>query len=130
MFRPRMTVAARAHEIAVYTYEGMTGLELGVAVEVFGLRRADLQVDPPYALSLFAMEPAEIPAVGGLGLRVPHGLEAVASADTVIVPGAGAGFVSDPPRQLVEALRHAHERGARIVSFCTGTFILAATGLL
>jgi AraC family transcriptional activator FtrA len=120
----------RNHKIAVYAYEGMTGFELGVAVEVFGLRRPDLRIDPPYALSLFAVEPSGIAAVGGLELRVPHGLEAVASADTVIVPGAGAGFVSDPPPELVEALCEAHERGARLVSFCTGTFILAASGLL
>ena len=62
-----------------------------------------------------------------------HGLEALASADTVIVPGIDgrrrAATARSPPRSLA-ALRAASGRGTRMVSICTGAFVLAAAGLL
>jgi AraC family transcriptional activator FtrA len=57
------------------------------------------------------------------------GLDRLADADTVIVPGL-ADVAVDPPADLVEAVRAAHESGARVVSLCTGVFVLAAAGLL
>ncbi|MET7761164.1 DJ-1/PfpI family protein [Streptomyces sp. NPDC005393] len=52
------------------------------------------------------------------------------SADRVIVPAASADVRGDPPDELIDALREAHGRGARILSLCSGAFTLAATGLL
>ncbi|MGH3239361.1 MAG: GlxA family transcriptional regulator, partial [Spirillospora sp.] len=57
------------------------------------------------------------------------GLDALADADTVVIP-ACANVLDDQPPDLVEAVRAAHENGARIVSLCTGAFVLAAAGLL
>src|SRR5262249_62358662 len=54
---------------------------------------------------------------------------ALAHADTIVVP-ACADVHDDPPGQLVAAVRAAHERGARLVSLCSGAFILAAAGVL
>jgi transcriptional regulator GlxA family with amidase domain len=67
--------------------------------------------------------------VAGLTLEVPHDLAMLAEADTVIVP-AWRDIEESPPEPLLEALRVAYERGARIVSLCSGAFILAAAGLL
>ena len=50
-------------------------------------------------------------------------------AGTIIVPG-WRGADSPVPERLLEALRRAHRRGARLLSFCSGVFVLAATGLL
>lgn len=65
----------------------------------------------------------------GFALETPHGLEALAWADTIVVPGL-APSTPDAPTAALAALRAAHARGARVVSICTGAFVLAAAGLL
>ncbi|RFU87801.1 helix-turn-helix domain-containing protein [Streptomyces triticagri] len=118
------------HTVAVVAYDGMAPFELGVVVEVFGLARPELGERPWYELKVCAQEPGrQLRVVGGFSVRAEHGLDVLASADTVIVPGvAEAG--GEVPAALVDALLRAHERGARLVSICSGAFALAATGLL
>lgn len=65
----------------------------------------------------------------GLELTAPYGLEAIGRAGTVVVP-AWRSITSPPPPEALDALRRAHEEGARIVGLCTGAFVLAAAGLL
>jgi transcriptional regulator GlxA family with amidase domain len=67
--------------------------------------------------------------VGRFRLEPDHGLDHLASADTVIVP-AWADTDREPPADLVDALRSAHRAGARVASLCTGAFVLGAAGLL
>lgn len=70
-----------------------------------------------------------LPTTSGFPLLLERGLDAVAEADTVIVPGLDpAGW--PPPRPVLEALRSARRRGARVASICTGAFVLGAAGLL
>ncbi|MFJ5520664.1 helix-turn-helix domain-containing protein [Streptomyces griseoluteus] len=120
----------KPHVVAVLAFDGMAPFELGVVVEVFGLVRPELGDLPWYELRVCAEEPGEdLRAVGGFTLRAEYGLDALAAADTVIVPGvATAGSEVSPA--LVGALRRAHAQGARLVSICSGAFALAATGLL
>ncbi|MBB4892248.1 transcriptional regulator GlxA family with amidase domain [Streptomyces olivoverticillatus] len=66
---------------------------------------------------------------GGLELTAPYGLEALSRAGTVVVP-AWRSITQPPPAAALDALRRAHEEGARIVGLCTGAFVLAAAGLL
>ncbi|GAA1987943.1 GlxA family transcriptional regulator [Kitasatospora viridis] len=66
---------------------------------------------------------------GPFELRATHGLDDLVSADTVVVPGSG-DVHGDPPALVLAALRAAHARGARLVSLCSGSFVLAAAGLL
>lgn len=68
-------------------------------------------------------------ALGGLRIAVDAGLEALDSARTVIIPGWRSHH-EPPPEALLQALRRAHARGARLLSICSGVFALAATGLL
>jgi len=117
------------HHVVVLGYEGMSPFELGVATEVFALPRPELEVDWWYSFALCAERPGPLRAVGGLRIEAPHGLEALACADTIIVPGS-ADVHADPPHAVTDALRAAHARGARLVSICSGAFVLAATGLL
>jgi AraC family transcriptional activator FtrA len=117
-----------AHRVAVLAFDGMAPFELGVVVEVFGLPRPELGALDWYALDVCAQRPGALDAVGGFGLVARHGLDTLAAADTVIVPGQRVDApVSDA---LCEALRRAHDRGARVVSICSGAFALAAAGLL
>src|SRR4051794_32913999 len=119
-------VTARPHEVAVVLFDGMSPFESSIVIEVFGLPRPELGV-PWYALSVCAATPVR--TVGGLEVRAPYGLDRVAQAQTVVVPGV-ADVHGDVPDELVQALRSAHERGARIVSICSGALALAQAGLL
>ncbi|WP_049562489.1 helix-turn-helix domain-containing protein [Nonomuraea sp. SBT364] len=120
--------SARPPAVAVLAFDGMSPFELGCVVEIFGLPRPELGV-PWYDLKVCAETTGPLRAVGGFTLRAEHGLDTLASAGTVIVPGVAdvRGPVSEA---LVTALRRAHGRGARMVSICSGAFALAAAGLL
>ena len=109
-------------------YPGMAPFELSIVIEVFGLDRPDLEVSRWYALDVCAVDPGPQPTVGGITINVPYGLPRIAGADTVIVPGWPVG--QEVPSALIDSLRAAHRRGARIVSICSGAFVLAAAGLL
>ena len=127
---PHPNSTRTVHTVAVLAFDGMAPFELGVVVEVFGLNRPEVGDIPWYELRVCAEQPGrDLRAVGGFTLRAEHGLDVLAAADTVIVPGVpdSRGEVSPA---LVDALRTAHARGARLVSICSGAFALAATGLL
>jgi AraC family transcriptional activator FtrA len=106
----------------------MSAFETGIVAEVFGLPRPELEVDW-YDLAVCVPDERPVPLIGGAVLTSPHGLDAFAAADTVIVPGV-ADVHATPPAAVIRALRQAYERGARIVSICSGAFALAAAGLL
>jgi AraC family transcriptional activator FtrA len=115
-----------AHKVAVAVVDGVALFELAVAWEVFGTDRRELTQDW-YDFRLVAAEPGEIRTQGGFKLETPYGVEALAEADTIIVPACADVDAHDP---LLVELRAAHDRGARIASICTGAFVLAAAGLL
>jgi AraC family transcriptional regulator, transcriptional activator FtrA len=119
----------REHRVSVVAHAGIAPFELGVTAEVFALPRPELDVDPWYSFSVCAERPGVLPALGGFGLAVERGLEELARADTIVLPGS-PDVHGDPSPDLVAGLRAAHARGARIVSICSGAFVLAATGLL
>jgi transcriptional regulator GlxA family with amidase domain len=115
-------------KVAVLAYEGLSPFELGIVVEVFGLARPELPVEW-YDLVVCAERAGPLSAVGGFTLTAAHGLEALVTADIAIVPGC-TDVDADPSPAVTAALRAAHARGARVVSVCSGAFVLAAAGLL
>ena len=124
----RATTPRRRHTVAVAVSHGVSPFALGVACEVFGIdRSAELGVDW-YRFKECAVDEPPIRTEVGLTVDAPFGLDALARADTVIVPPPGR--VIEPRPELLVALRRAHARGARLVSVCTGAFALAAAGLL
>ncbi|MFD5598013.1 helix-turn-helix domain-containing protein [Streptomyces griseorubiginosus] len=111
--------------VALAVTDGMLHYELSVAVEVFGSDLTHI-VDPWYDFTLCGNAPVRI---GRFRLEPDHGLDHLAHADTVIVPGWADTDIA-PPTELVEAVRAAHAAGARVASLCTGAFVLGAAGLL
>ncbi|MEU4779460.1 helix-turn-helix domain-containing protein [Micromonospora sp. NPDC023633] len=111
--------------VALAVTDGMLHFELSLAYEVFGSDLTGL-ADPWYRLTVCG--PAAV-RVGRFRLEPDCGLDQLAYADTVIVPG-WVDVDEDPPADLVDAVRAAHEAGARVASLCTGAFVLAAAGLL
>jgi len=114
--------------VSVLAYAGMSAFEIGIVTEVFGLPRPEFDV-PWYDLAICAEHPGPVPVIGGASLYTPHDLTAFAAAQTVIVPGV-PDVNAGPSAELIAALRLAHQRGARIVSICSGAFALAGAGLL
>ena len=117
------------HRVTVLAHDGLAPFELGVAAEVFALPRPELDVDAWYEFSVCAERPGTLAAVGGFGLAVEHGLDELERADTIVLPGT-PDVHGTPSQRLVGALVGSHARGARLVSICSGAFVLAATGLL
>ncbi|MGZ5199335.1 MAG: transcriptional regulator FtrA [Telluria sp.] len=116
------------HHVAIIAYDRLCTFEFGCAVELFALERPELGV-PWYSHAICAADSGPLRATGGLLVHAPHGLDELAHADTIIVPG-WRDVHETPPAPLLQALRDAHARGARICSICSGAFVLAHAGLL
>ncbi len=115
------------HRVVALVRPVQSTFELGVAAEVFGTPRAGLPRH--YEFEVCAETPGAVPTTAGYAMAVAHGLEALKSADTVLIPG-WAPVEAPLPARVRRALRQAHARGARLVSICSGVFALARTGLL
>ncbi|MFD7239381.1 helix-turn-helix domain-containing protein [Streptomyces syringium] len=118
----------RREIVAVLLFSGGPIFESSIPLSVFGIDRQDAGV-PRYRLLVCAGEDVPLRTTGGLELTAPYGLEALSRAGTVVVP-AWRSITQPPPTAALDALRRAHEEGARIVGLCTGAFVLAAAGLL
>jgi transcriptional regulator GlxA family with amidase domain len=102
--------------------------ELGIACQVFGLDRSDEGL-PTYDFAVAAARPGRVPTTSGYTIDVPNGPDRLATADLVVVP-AWPQLTATPDPGLVRALLSAVDRGARVMSICSGAFLLAAAGLL
>ncbi|MYW21701.1 AraC family transcriptional regulator, partial [Streptomyces sp. SID2955] len=117
--------ATRLHRVAVLVLEGAKPLDVGIPAQVFTTRAS-----MPYEVRVCGASPGLVTGGDGLAYDVAHGLDALAWADIVFVPGYRFPDRDDPPQAVVDALIAAHARGARLAAISTGAFALAATGLL
>ncbi|MFC8362637.1 GlxA family transcriptional regulator [Streptomyces griseorubiginosus] len=117
-----------SHRVVLVVDENSNPFEMSCAIEVFGLRRPELGRDL-YDFTLCAAAPDTRMRDGFFTLTGVPGLEAAESADTLIVPNRPDTDTPRSPRVL-DAVRRAHARGARLVGFCSGAFTLAEAGLL
>jgi AraC family transcriptional activator FtrA len=115
--------------VAVLAYDGLCTFEFGIAVEIFGLERPEM--GPRWYRLAIAAEAPQRPlrAAGGITVQADGGLELLEAAGTIIIPG-WRGAEAPVPEAITAALRAAHARGARVLSLCSGVFVLAAAGLL
>ncbi|MGF6092133.1 transcriptional regulator FtrA [Pseudomonas sp. 18173] len=114
--------------VAILAYDGLCTFEFGIAVEIFGLPRPEFDF-PWYEHCIVAVDQGPMRAMGGIQILADGGMELLANARTVIIPGWRDRSAA-PPAPLIAALRQAHARGGRLLSICSGVFVLAATGLL
>ncbi|KRB61993.1 transcriptional regulator [Rhizobium sp. Root708] len=114
--------------VVVLAYDGLCTFEFGIAYEVFGLPRPEMGT-AWYRFAVCGIEQGPLRAAGGLTVSVDRGLDALDEADLIVVPG-WRGIDAPVPDDLISALRAAHERGARLMSLCSGVAVLAASGLL
>jgi transcriptional regulator GlxA family with amidase domain len=114
---------ADRHRVVALLAGEVVAFDLAIPAQIFG-REPDL-----YDWAVCAPEAGPVATENGFDVLVPHGLDALADAETVVVPGIGDRAWPLPP-EPVEALRAAAEGGARVASICTGAFVLAAAGLL
>jgi transcriptional regulator GlxA family with amidase domain len=116
------------HRVAVLCLEGVVAFDLTAPAQAFGVAHGP-GGEALYEVSTCSVDGAEVLTTSGFAIRPQAGLEALAAADTVVVPGYFAVFEPPPPEAL-EALGAAARRGARALSVCTGAFALAHAGLL
>lgn len=116
------------HTVAAVVGQDCLFFDLAIAGEVFGWDRSYLGVEW-YDFRIVATDPPPVRTTWGLSVDTPYGVDDLADADTVIVPG-WPDVDTAPPDELLDALVSAHERGARLASICTGAFVLAEAGLL
>ncbi|MFD7813217.1 GlxA family transcriptional regulator [Streptomyces sp. NPDC059785] len=118
------------HTVAVLALDDVIPFDLSAPINTFGFARLP-DGRPAYRIQVCAAEAdAEVrTAESAFTVRAPHGLEALAEADTIVLPG-----IADPHFELAPAVKDAlcaaAANGTRIASICVGAFILAATGLL
>ena len=124
---PAAPPPAPAHRVAILAYDDLCLFEFGLACEIFGPRPGI--GEGWYETAVAAVSPGPLRASLGLTVGTNGGLELLAGAGTIVVPGWTLAE-EPPPRQLVEALTAADARGARIVTICSGSFLAAACGLL
>ncbi|MGW1804467.1 GlxA family transcriptional regulator [Streptomyces sp. NPDC002078] len=115
--------------VAAVLLDGVNPFEMAVVCEVFGTDRSDEGL-PVYDFAVASAEGPVLRSNAGFTLQVEHGLERLEAADLIAVP-AGARYDSRAfPPELLAALRRGVDRGARVLSVCSGVFVLAAAGLL
>ena len=114
------------HTVAVVAFDQISPFHLSVPCVVFGDRHPGL---PSFDLRVCAAEEGLLRTSAGFRIAVDHGLEALQSAQTVIVP-SWRDPQERPPQPLLDALVAAHGRGAQLVGLCLGAFVLAEAGLL
>ena len=114
--------------VALLAYDGLGTFEFGIAVEIFGLPRPEVGRNW-YRFQVCSLEAGLLRATGGVSVKAHGGLSQLARAGMIIVPG-WKGCDVPVPQRLIASLRKAHASGARLVSICSGVFVLAATGLL
>jgi transcriptional regulator GlxA family with amidase domain len=114
------------HQVAVLALHDFVPFDLGIACEVFG------RVSVPSGAQAYAVRvcaQSRTVRSRAFDMRVAHGLDALARADTIVVPGIEDTTILTP-EPVLAALRNAWKRGARLASICSGAFVLAASGLL
>ena len=108
----------------------LIGYDMAIVPQVLGAAR-DASGAPLYDVRLCGLEPGQVDTPKGYAVVLPHGPEALAWAETVVVPGTR--YAEARAGRVDAALRSAWDRvrpGTRIVSICTGAFVLASLGIL
>jgi len=116
------------HRVVALCLEGVVAFDLSVPAQAFQVA-VEADGRPLYEFRTCSVDGREVQTTTGFGIAPQAGLDALAGADTVVVPGY-FGVFEPPAEEAVEALTRAARRGARVLSVCTGAFALGYAGLL
>jgi transcriptional regulator GlxA family with amidase domain len=105
----------------------MAPFEFGVLCEVFGINRTD-QGGPTFDFHIVAAEPGPVRTKLGFDIIVTEDLSAADDADLIAVPAAEIASSASP--EILRVVREAADRGAWVLSVCSGAFILGDAGVL
>lgn len=113
--------------VAVVAYDGVSPFELGVLCESWGMPRPEQNL-PSFDFAVCGPRTGPVFTTSGFSINVDHDLDRLVQADLVGIPAVPRD--KSVPPSVVEALRAAHDRGARLLSVCSGAFALGEAGLL
>jgi len=116
------------HRVVALCLEGVVAFDLSAPAQALS---SAIHADglPLYEFSTCSLGAASVRTTTGFAIAPQEGLEALAEAETIVVPGY-AGIFDAPPIAVTDALAEAAQRGARVISVCVGAFALAHAGLL
>jgi transcriptional regulator GlxA family with amidase domain len=123
-----MTATTPFRTVAAYAFPDVGAFGLGIVGEVFGFDRTSRGL-PGFDFAVCADQPGKIRTDSGMLLYIEHGLDRLASADLVCIT-CWEDLDRKPSDEVLEAIRAAYDNGATIAANCSGTYVLAATGLL
>lgn len=115
--------------VAAIVTPGFSMFEFSIACESFGLDRSELGV-PRFDFRTVTPDPGPVVSEIGLELRIDDDLSFADQADIVVVPPMGSPLRTTPDSRVLDVIRRAVVRGAWVVSYCTGAFVIAASGVL
>ena len=113
--------------VAVIVFDEVSPFELGVACEAWAIDRSADGL-PVMDFAVCSPDGRPVRTIAGFDIAVQHGLDRVAAADLVVLPAMSRDI--PVPAEVIHALRAAHDRGARLLSICSGAFVLGVAGLL
>lgn len=115
-------------KVAIVVYDGLCTFEYGIVVEVLGLYRSEVG-GYLYDIKSVSLEGKTLRAAGGLTISANGDMRDLQTADIIVIPG-WRGNNEPVPEVLIKKILAAHKRGAKVVSICSGIYVLAATGIL
>ena len=122
---------SRPHHVVVLLLEPLVGYDAAIPVQLLG-EATDTDGRPLYDVTMASLDGGPVLTTRGYAITPQHDASVLRTADTVIVPGtrvAGPRTDGTLPPEVAVALAGVR-RSARLVSICTGAFVLAAAGLL
>ncbi|MFJ4466575.1 GlxA family transcriptional regulator [Streptomyces sp. NPDC089424] len=114
----------RVQRVVVLALDGVYPFELGIPSRIFGA------ADGRYDVRTCSADGGPVRTNADFSITVERGPDALATADTVVIPPVGQEFLTDHVPDEVRAALARIRPGTRVVSICTGAFVLAAAGLL
>jgi transcriptional regulator GlxA family with amidase domain len=114
----------RPHRVVVLALDGVYPFELGIPNRVFG------SAEGRYEVLTCTVDGGPVATDADFALTVEHGAEVLGTADTVVIPPFDVSRLTREPTPAVSTALAGIRPGTRVVSICTGAFVLAADGRL